>query len=115
MHGRALHAAHGHLPPLLEVRNLIRQYQDSPHRTAQVEDNFKKVVACVNTCLYAFMDRLGPSVLTKELAPVKRSEFVVELIDYYEDPNGKAHCVGKPPHGLSLLLSSLLLSSLTLC
>ena len=76
--GRALHAAHGHLPPLLEVRNLIRQYQDSPHRTAQVEDNFKKVVACVNTCLYAFMDRLGPSVLTKELAPVKRSEFVVE-------------------------------------
>ena len=22
-----------------------------------------------------------------------RSEFVVELVDYYEDPNGKAHCV----------------------
>ena len=22
-----------------------------------------------------------------------RSEYVVDLIDYYEDPNGKAHCV----------------------
>lgn len=75
--GRALQAAHGHLPPLLQVENLMQRYQDTPHRTAQVDDKFKKVVACVNTCLYAFMDRLGPSVLTQELAPVQRSEFLV--------------------------------------
>jgi hypothetical protein len=75
--GRALHAAHGHLPPLLEVKNLIQQYQDITHRTPQVDDKFKKVVACVNTCLYAFMDRLGPSVLSKELGRVHRSEFLV--------------------------------------
>ena len=77
---RALQAATD--PPLLQVKNLMKKYQETQNKTEDTTEKYRKVINYVNTCMFSFMDRLGPSVLSKELRrenpDVQRSEFLVE-------------------------------------
>ena len=69
-------------PPLLQVELLMKKYQDTQDKTEDTTEKYRKVINYVNTCMFSFMDRLGPSVLSQELQRenpgVQRSEFLVE-------------------------------------
>ena len=80
--------------PLLQVSKLMQDYQKTEGKTDDTTAKYLKVIDYVNTCMYSFMDRLGPSVLSDELQrktrDIERSEFMVKCcLDDAVSTNGR--------------------------